>query len=430
MSAATGQGVTIAQVIARLNVGGAAVQVVFITDALRKRGYRTLLLSGEVPPGEASMEYLAAQHGLEPITISGLSRGLSCWDDLRALWRLIQIFRQEGPLLVHTHTAKAGTLGRIAALVTGVPLRVHTFHGHVFDGYFSRPVQQAILAAERLLARGTDCIVAVSESQKRELADVYRVAPADKIVTIPVALDLDAFLPIRQPYGAFRKTLGCAPENLLVGWIGRFTAIKAPELLVDCAALAGAASHRSRFVMVGDGELRGRCEERIRGAGLETVVTITGWQRQLSAIYADLDIVVLTSRNEGTPVTLLEAMASGRPFVATDAGGVRDLMLGEPVYVDGLQVFENGILVKRGDAPLLAKAIGYLAAQPELRNTMGSAGRAFARSFSPQRLADDLEHLYQTLAEGKQAGQARSRSPGTSWQGVPATRRTKYPAEE
>jgi glycosyltransferase involved in cell wall biosynthesis len=412
MGVASGQYITIAQVIARLNVGGAAVQVILLTEALRQRGYRTLLLSGKVSPGEAGMEYLAEQHGLEPITISGLSRGPSCWDDLRALWRLIQIFRREKPLLVHTHTAKAGTLGRIAALVTGVPLRVHTFHGHVFDGYFSRPVQQAILAAERLLARGTDCIVAVSESQKRELADVYRVAAADKIVAIPVALDLDAYLPIRQPHGGFRKTLNCAPQDLLVGWIGRFTGIKAPELLVDCAALVGAASRRSRFVMVGDGELRQPCEEKIRRAGLETLVTITGWQRQLSAIYADLDIVVLTSRNEGTPVTLLEAMASERPFVATDAGGVRDLMVGKPKCVDGLQVFENGILVKRGDAPLLAKAIGHLAAQPGLRSTMGCAGREFVKRFSPRRLADDLEHLYRTLAEAKQAGRAHSRSLG------------------
>ena len=163
---------TIARVIARLNVGGPAIQAILMTDAFRQKGYRTLLLTGEVPEGEGSMEYLARERNIAPIKIGTLSRRISWHKDLATLWQLIRILRRERPLVLHTHTAKAGTLGRLAALATGVPVRVHTFHGHVFRGYFSPLVTRAFLAVERFLARHTDRIIAISDSQKHELAEV------------------------------------------------------------------------------------------------------------------------------------------------------------------------------------------------------------------------------------------------------------------
>lgn len=389
-------------VVTRLNVGGASVQAILATKELCERQHRAVLMSGELSASEASMNYFAEALGIAVIKIPGLRRECG-FGDLLALFRLVRVFRRERPDIVHTHTAKAGTLGRIAALLTGVPVRVHTFHGNVFEGYFARPIGWAIRSLERVLARVTDCLIAVSESQRRQLAETYRIAPAEKVVRIPLALEMKDLLKIEGRDGKLRANLGCAPGEVLAGWVGRLTGVKAPELLLDCARLLS-TDGGCRIVMVGDGELRATCEQRIHSLGLESQVTMVGWQRELAAIYADLDLVVLTSKNEGTPVTLLEAMAAGRPFVATDVGGVRDLAVGTPERRNGFEVFDNGILVSCGNAQKLAAAVRHLARNASLRRSMGLKGREFVeRCFSPNRLASDLEWLYRNLLERKSA---------------------------
>jgi glycosyltransferase involved in cell wall biosynthesis len=395
------QPATIARVIARLNVGGPAMQAILLTDAFRRRGYRTLLLTGEVAAGEASMEYLADAKDVEPIRLAGMSRSIVFYKDFVVLWQLIRILRREKPLIIHTHTAKAGTLGRLAAVVAGVPIRVHTFHGHVFRGYFPALVTRLFVSIERWLARHSDCIIAISDSQKRELVDVYRIAPAEKIAVIPLGLDLDPFLHVARLDSAQRGSVGIRGHTPVVGWIGRLTPIKAPNLFLDCAVALRPALPGARFVMVGDGELRRECEERIQREGLGSAVSLAGWRRQLAPLYAKSDLVVSTSVNEGTPVALLEAMASARPFVATNVGGVRDLMVGCGRQIDGAEVFDNGILVPQ-DVERVAYAVRFLLERPELRLAMGKAGREFVRSrFSHHRLANDLEALYLRLAHSK-----------------------------
>ena len=392
---------TIARVIARLNVGGPAIQAILLTEAFRRKGYRTLLLTGEVASGEASMEYLADARDVEPIHIAGMSRSIAFYKDLVVLWQLIRILRREKPFIIHTHTAKAGTLGRLAAVVAGVPIRVHTFHGHVFRGYFPALVTRLFVLIERMLARHSDCIIAISDSQKRDLADVYRIAPAEKIAVIPLGLDLDPFLHVAHPDSPQHGSVGIRGHTPLVGWIGRLTPIKAPNLFLDCVVAMRPALLDARFVMVGDGELRRECEERIQREGLGSAVTLAGWRRQLAPLYAKLDLVVSTSVNEGTPVALLEAMASARPFVATDVGGVRDLMVGRGRRIAGVEVFDNGILVPQ-DVQRVAYAVRFLLERPGLRLTMGKAGREFVRRrFSHHRLANDLEALYLRLAHSK-----------------------------
>lgn len=396
-----GTSFTIARVIARLNVGGPAIQAILMTDAFQKKGYRALLLAGEVARGEGSMEPLAHERGVQPIKIDTLSRKLSAVADWKSLRRLIRLFRHERPMIVHTHTAKAGTLGRLAAMVTGVPVRVHTFHGHVFAGYFSPGRTRLFLAIERFLGRHTDCIIAISRSQRNELVETYRIAPPDKVVTIPLGFDLEPFLRVSGPDGSLRAAVGCSRQAALVGWIGRMTAIKAPALFLESAVRIRAASPSAQFVMVGDGELRQDCEAHIRQAGLRGKVVLTGWKRDLSPVYADLDLLLLTSINEGTPLTLLEAMASGRTFIATDVGGVRDLMIGAARREEGWERFDNGILVPR-DSRRIAESAQYLLLRPELRREMGGAGREFVRThYSYQRLASDLEQLYVRLARKK-----------------------------
>ena len=404
------QGTTVAHVIARLNVGGAAVQVMSAVEGLRDERYRTLLLVGELPPGETSMEYMAEARGLEITRIDGMSREISWSDDFRALLQLVRIFRRERPLIVHTHTAKAGTLGRIASLLAGVPIRVHTFHGHVFEGYFSSLATRIFVFIERMLARVTDCIVTVTESQRHDLVSKYRIAPAEKIVAIPYGFDLQRFLDVDGRRVVFRKHLSVGPQQTLIGWIGRLTPIKAPELLIDAAAKLR-SDPEIRFVMIGDGELREACEAQVSRDGLGSKVAITGWMKNLESLYADLDLVVLTSINEGSPMALLEAMASAKAFIATDVGGVRDLMAGSATNKDGMQIFDNGILVSR-DPRLLAKAIEFLVHNPQLRTAMGENGRRLASArYSMHRLTQSLDGLYTQLASSK--GQLTLTVPST-----------------
>jgi len=394
---------TIARVIARLNVGGPAIQAILMTESFESRGFRALLLTGHVAPGENSMEYLARDLGVEPIRIATMSRRISLVDDLVSLWRLVRIFRRERPTVVHTHTAKAGALGRIAAMITGAPVRVHTFHGHVFEGYFSPLLTRVFVAIERFLARHSDCIVAISNSQRNDLVEVYRIAPPEKVVVLPLGLDLEKFerhVPTRG--GVIRSSRPDMATGPIIGWVGRLTSIKRPEMLVDIAAIVHDSQPTARFVLVGDGDSRAALQTRIAESQLDTVVELLGCRQDMPSIYADLDVVLLTSRNEGTPVALLEAMASGKPFVSTDVGGVRDLVVGASrKHADGFEIFDNGILAP-ADPLVLARAVQFLTSHPDICSAMGTTGRAsVSRRFSHVRLADDLECLYRDLACGK-----------------------------
>ncbi|HEY7615320.1 MAG TPA: glycosyltransferase family 4 protein [Terriglobales bacterium] len=391
--------IAIARIIARLNVGGPAIQAISMTAAFRQRGYKAVLLAGSLPPGEGSMEYLAHAQNVEVVRVPAMSRQVSSLRDFLAFLQIVRILRRNKPDIVHTHTAKAGTLGRLAAMLLCVPIRVHTFHGHVFQGYFSPALTRAFLVIERFLARYTDCIVAVSPSQSRELSEVYCVAPAGKIATIPLGFDLGPFLSANGA-GTLRAAIKAHPSAVLVGWIGRLAPIKDPGLFLQSVKLFSEPA-RVRFVMVGDGELNGRCKETIQQDRLGRFVDLLGWRRDLPEIYRDLDLVVSTSINEGTPIALIEAMASGKAVVSTDVGGVRDLMCGTARSLGHMDVFENGILVRR-DPQRVADAIHYLILHPEERRAMGEAGRAFAQErFSQSRLADDLEKLYLSLARAK-----------------------------
>jgi glycosyltransferase involved in cell wall biosynthesis len=389
----------IARVIARLNVGGPAVQAILMTKAFQARGSEAWLMAGEVPPDEQSAEYLANEHGVTVVRISGLSRKISWLHDLRSLITLITLFRRYRPDVVHTHTAKAGALGRIAALIAGVPVRVHTFHGHVFDGYFSAPVARAFVMIERLLARFTDRIIAISESQKHDLVYKYRIAPPGKVACVPLGFDIDRYLSLpTNTHGDFRSELGLTKEHFLVGWVGRLTEIKNPLVLIKAAKVVSARHPHVRFVIVGDGNLRAAVQRAIRHEGLSDCVFLYGICRDLRRVYAEIDLLALTSRNEGTPLAMLEAMASGRPVVATDVGGVRDLMVGPGVPCDPGLRFENGMLTTF-DGSKLAEAINFYVTNPSVLATSGSAGRDWVSSrYSYHRLTDDLEKLYTEIA--------------------------------
>jgi glycosyltransferase involved in cell wall biosynthesis len=387
----------IVRIIARLNVGGPAIHVVLTNHGLERRGHDCALVVGPVPNTEGSMEYYAEEWGVPFVRVPELVRPLSPWKDLVALWKVYRILRQEKPDVVHTHTAKAGTVGRTAALLAGVPVIVHTFHGNIFDGYFSPAKTRLFLAIERFLARFTDRVIAVSKSQREELITKYKIAPPEKFQIVRLGIDLEALRAVsREDTHSLR---GDDSRPLVIGWVGRFVEVKDPLFFVGVAHALKSSGAHAQFMMVGDGPLRPGVEKRIAELGLQQDVTLAGWQRNMADVYAQIDLMTLTSHNEGTPVAMIESMATGRPFVALNVGGMPDLMAGKPQEREGFDVFENGIMVYPRDVATFARAVNMLLQDAPLRALMGRAGTEFAQErFSKERLVDDLEALYQKLA--------------------------------
>jgi len=386
--------IKVLRIIARLNIGGPAIHTILLTAGLNNQRFETTLVTGVEGKYEGNMLDTAAAKGVEPVIIPQLRRNVDPLGGLIALFKLYRLMRREKPDIVHTHTATAGLLGRLAARLAGVPVILHTFHGHVLHGYFGPLRSKALVLMERILARLSDRIVTVSEGQRRELAG-YGIAPLQKITVVPLGFELEALLACESHRGELRHELGLADEGCrykLVGIVARLVPIKNHRLFLRAAQVVAEAVPQTRFLVVGDGELREELEAYVRDLGLDGSVLFTGWRRDLPRVYADLDVVALTSINEGTPVSLIEALAAGVPVVATAVGGVPD------VVADG----ETGYLVEAGDVKGLAEAIIELLRSPEKAREMGSAGReaAYPR-FAAQTLIANVEGLYAELLRQK-----------------------------
>jgi glycosyltransferase involved in cell wall biosynthesis len=386
--------IKILRVIARLNIGGPAIHVVLLSAGMDRVRFESLLVSGSENPGEGSMLDYALSHGVQPAIVPEIVGEFSLGPrEIRALVRLYRLMRQERPHVVHTHTAKAGFVGRLAARLARVPVVVHTFHGHVLRGYYGPCKTQLLRRMERGLACLTDCIITVSEQVKRDLV-TYGVAAADRIQVISLGLELDPFLESGPYRGAFRRELQLNGVERLVGIVGRIFPIKNHHLFLEAAALVAREEPAARFVIVGDGTLRPALERQAQETGIADRVIFTGWRRDLPGIYADLDVLAVTSNNEGTPVSAIEAMAAGCPVVATNVGGLPDL----------IREGETGYLVPPGDAPAVATALLRVLHQPEMARCMGETARRAARErFSAQRLITDMEQLYLELLGRKRA---------------------------
>ena len=387
MGSTTGR-IKVARVIARLNVGGPAIHTILLTAGLDRTRFEPLLVTGVVGPHEGDMLNLAAEKGVSPVFLTELGREIHPWRDLVTFVRLFRLFRRQRPKVVHTHTAKAGMVGRLAARLARVPVVVHTFHGHVFHGYFGPLKTRFFIILERFLARLSDCIITVSEGQRRELV-AYGIAPLEKITVLPLGFDLEPFLGVDETAGGrWRREIGL-PQNVpLVGIVARLTTVKNHHLFLDAARRVIDAVPDARFAIVGDGELRAELESYAARLGLAERVVLTGWVQEMAPVYAALDVVAITSVNEGTPVTLIEGMAAARPVVSTAVGGVPDIV------TDG----ETGLLAASGDAEGLARHMAALLRDPARREAMGRAGRESVRQrFAAKRLIGDLEQLYLDL---------------------------------
>ena len=407
----------IARVIDRLNVGGPAKHVAWVTAGLdEEHGFESVLITGTVPASEEDMAYFVRDAGIEPVVLESMSRELSPRDVL-VVFQLVALFRQLSPQIIHTHKSKAGAVGRVAAwlyrwltpsalLLRPRPCRVlHTYHGHVLHSYFGPLKTRLFVAIERLLARCTDRIIVISEQQRRELAQEYRIGRRQQYEVIPLGLDLRE----GQPHpGGLRRELGLPETDLLVGIVGRLSHVKNHAMLLEVAALlsreAAALASHLHFVIIGDGELRPDLETRVRALGLSAQVTFAGFRSDAVSLYGDFDLVTLTSLNEGTPLTLIEAMRAGRPVVATEVGGVVDL-LGSRASSDtelAFKLWDHGATCASRDVTVFASALRYLLEQPDLRRQMGDRARSFVQThFSKERLVRDLAALYRSLTDDR-----------------------------
>ena len=399
------------RIIARLNVGGPAKHVVWLTAGLDESRYQTLLVAGTVPSGEGDMGYFAERSGVRPHFIPEMSREISL-NDAATVWKLYRLFRREKPALVHTHTAKAGTVGRLAGFIycwltpsvlIGRPRAckfVHTYHGHIFHSYYGPLKTRLFITIERLLARlVTDRVVVVSEQQCEEINAKFGVGRRDRFRVIPLGLDLEIFNGSSKRRQNLRQEFSVAESTLLVGIVGRLTEIKNHTLLLDAIHEYKklSAGQAVRFVIIGDGTLRQHLEEKCHSLGLDADVIFAGERSDPEYFYPALDVVALTSLNEGTPLTLIEAMANARPVISTSVGGVVDL-LGPGVDEGNFKICERGVSVSPNDVHAFAAGLHHLLSDSDLRKRLGDKGFEFVQSkYQKARLLSDIEALYDDL---------------------------------
>jgi glycosyltransferase involved in cell wall biosynthesis len=389
MAAPAAGPVRVLRVIARLNMGGPALHVAYLTKGLESRGYETTLVAGSLARGEGSMSFVAEELGVEVTPISQLHRDVSPLYDPLSVLALVRLIRELQPQILHTHTAKAGAVGRLAAVLAGParpPILVHTYHGHVLRGYFD-PLRTAVFRTlERSLARVTTRLVAVSPEVRDDLVSLG-VAPAEKFSVIRLGIDLESRLAAGDGPD-LRRLFGIPPGSFVVGWIGRMTAIKhVPDVLAAFQRLLERGVD-ARLCLVGDGPDREAVEQRAHELGISRQTLFLGYQRDVANYYGFFDTLLLPSGNEGTPVVAIESLAAGTPVVATAVGGVPD------VVEDGV----DGLLVPVGDVGALADALERLAHDPALRSRMGEHGRErVVPRYRVERLVDDVDALYREL---------------------------------
>lgn len=374
------QRATVLRLVTRLNVGGPGIQALLLTKELHAT-YPTILAAGSPPPEEGELTDPSV-----PVTRVPLTRAIAPVNDIRAIRAIRGLIRASGVRIVDTAMAKAGFAGRIAASKFGEVRTVHTFHGHVLDGYFSRPVERAFVAIERHLAKRTDALVAVSEEIRQSLLEMGIGTP-ERFHVIPLGFDLEPFLSIDARSNALRSLLRIPEDAPLVGVLGRLAPIKNHRALIAaCVSLPGV-----HLAILGDGELRSELEDVARASGHGDRIHFLGWRTDVAACLADMDVVALTSLNEGTPVSLIEAAAAGKPVVSTDVGGVRS------VVVDG----STGVLTTTAPE-VVARAIGMVLRDREMATSMGHAAREHVRHrFTKARVVSEVGALYDGLLKDR-----------------------------
>ncbi len=398
----------IVRIIARLNVGGPARHVVWLTKALQTAEFKSVLLTGTVPEGEEDMSYFAVENNVAPVYIPEMSRELSA-KDVVSLWKVFRRIWQEKPDIIHTHTAKAGTIGRIAGffyrwLAWKNVKMIHTYHGHVFHSYYGKRKTGIFLLIEKTLAKFCDKIIAISSQQRFEINEKFGVGKPSQFQVIQLGIDLVPFAAADSKYQILREEIGVKTDEILVGFVGRLTEIKNISLFLKTAKIyqerRQTDSSKLKFVIIGDGNMRESLEREATELGIREVVSFLGNRNDSDVFYSGLDIVALTSLNEGTPLSLIEAMANGKPVISTAVGGVVDL-LGKIVEdKNDFKICERGICTNSDDSEGFFNGLNYLTQKESLRKTLGEKGRKFVQNnYSKERLIKDISALYRDLIQ-------------------------------
>lgn len=391
--------IRVMRLIARLNVGGPAIHATLLTQRLNPQQFDSQLVTGVEGEHEGNMIELmnaGAQDSMfapiHPTIVPEMGREISLRHDLHTLNLLVRMMRRRRPHIVHTHTAKAGFVGRVAARIARVPVVIHTFHGNIFQGYFSPAKTRLFAGIERTLARSTDRIVVLSEQQKSEIL-ALGIGREPQFRTIPLGLNLEAFVKADALRGQLRTELGAEAATPLVGIVARLVPIKAIHLFLEAARSVLQTRPNALFLVVGDGELRAELEQQSRTLGIEKSVRFLGFRADLPRIYADLDCVVLCSLNEGLPVAVIEALSAARPVVATDVGSVKNLVTNE----------QTGLLVPSQNVEALTNGIVRALDQTKNARQWGLAGRERVYpALGIDRLVEDVEALYMDALASKQ----------------------------
>jgi len=390
MTNSTERPIKVLRIINRFNVGGPVYNVTYLTKFLPKP-YETMLIGGCATSTEQDATYILESQGVEFEKLGSMSRSIRFFSDLRTFFALIKLIKRYKPTIVHTHASKAGALGRIAAKMMGVPIIVHTYHGHVFQGYFNPIVTKLVILLERFLGRISTNIITISPEQQQDIVHKFNVVPLEKTSIIPLGFDLKRFEESQTKRNELRTVAGIPDEQCAVAIVGRLAPIKNHRLFIDAAALV-LRQYPNEFIfyVVGDGELKTEIKYYIENTYplFNKNIVFTSWIADMTTLYPAMDIVCLTSLNEGTPVSLIEAQASGIPVISTNVGGIKDIV----------QANETGIIMEGNSEEELAKHLIELHLNKSLRMKMSQNARNFVKEkFTYQRLVDDMDSLYKTL---------------------------------
>lgn len=383
--------IKIVRIINRFNLGGPTYNATFLTRFLSDE-FETVLIGGVHDEGETDSLHILEEYGVAPIIIPELQRNPNAIQDKKAYKKIKDIIDIEKPDIVHTHASKAGLLGRKAAHTCGVPVIVHTFHGHVFHSYFNKLKTVGIKLLERNLAKKSTGIIAISDSQKNELVNVHKICPADKIEVIPLGFDLNKFVE-NKVKGRFntRKKWNIDDETISIGIVGRLAPVKNHDFFLRVIAkLLEQTDKKIKVFIVGDGSERVKIEGQVNAINQKfgKVVILTSWIFDVAAFNHGMDIICLTSKNEGTPVSLIEAQAAELPVITTNVGGIKDIVENE----------KTGFIIKNGDIETYTEKLRLLVENEELRDEMGKNGHNnVIKKFHYSRLVQDMEGYYKKL---------------------------------
>ena len=383
----------------RLIIGGPTLNVLYLTKYLAPE-FESLLIVGEKEDHEKDAFFLAEQMGIKTISIPDMGRSLHPYRDYKAYKNVQRIIKNFKPDIVHTHAAKPGAIGRLAATSISDAIIVHTYHGHVFHSYFGRLKTKFIIQIERFLAKRSDVLIAISGQQKKELVEEFKIAGNDKFRIIPLGFELEKFHENQeQKRKKFREEFNLGDDEIAIGIIGRLVPVKNHSLFLEGIEYVMKTTRKKiRAFIVGDGETKKELQEKAKKMGIPftsiddtdktAFLIFTSWRSDIDIVNAGLDIIVLTSLNEGTPVSLIEAQAAGKPIVSTRVGGIADIVIEN----------ETALLSDVGDTPGFQKNLAKLVENESLRNCLGKKGADHVQQkFRVERLVTDMKNLYQEL---------------------------------